>query len=100
MPNYTGPLLVSAETLRKLQTPLPGDDYAFGWAVRERGWAGGRALVCTGSNTMWYADIWIAPERNMAFMAATNVGNDEAFPGCNAAITELIRREGLLEPAK
>jgi CubicO group peptidase (beta-lactamase class C family) len=89
-----GKSLVTAETLRKLQTSLPGDDYAFGWAVRERGWAGGRALMHTGSNTMWYADIWVAPERGIAFLAATNAATDNAFPGCDAAISALIRMAG------
>ena len=40
--------LVSAATLRKLHTPLAGEDYAFGWLVTERGWAGGTAAHARG----------------------------------------------------
>jgi len=83
---------LSKETFQKLHTPLAGDDekYAFGWAVMERGWAGGKAIMHTGSNTMWFAVVWIAPERDMAFVAATNVGTNEGFLGCDAAITKLL----------
>ena len=35
--------------------PPPGDDYAGGWHVLERSWAGGRTLMHNGSNTSWYA---------------------------------------------
>ena len=82
---------LSKETFQKLHTPLAGDDekYAFGWAVMERGWASGKAIMHTGSNTMWFAVVWIAPERDMAFVAATNMGSNEGFLGCGAAITKL-----------
>ncbi len=82
--------LVSAATLRKLHTPLAGEDYAFGWLVTERGWAGGRALTHAGSNTMWFADVWLAPEHGTAYLAATNVGTQDGFQGCDAAISALI----------
>lgn len=79
------------ETFRKLHTPADDDNYALGWVVLERGWAGGTAFMHNGSNTMFYALLWIAPERNFAAVATTNFGGDGAFAGCNEAIEEIIR---------
>jgi hypothetical protein len=39
---------------------------------------------------MWMADIWLAPNKDQAYLAATNVGNESSFPACDAAISELI----------
>ncbi|WP_053043513.1 serine hydrolase domain-containing protein [Thermus filiformis] len=66
--------------------------YALGWGVVERRWAGGVALTHAGSNTLWYSVIWLAPNRNAAFVAATNCGTDKAFRACDAAIGEMIQR--------
>ena len=69
------PRLLKAETFETLQTPPPGSEYAGGWMVVDRPWAGGRALTHSGSNTMWYATIWIAPKRDFAVLVATNAGS-------------------------
>jgi CubicO group peptidase (beta-lactamase class C family) len=84
--------LLPAEVFQKLHTPLPddGEAYAFGWLVTDREWAGGKALTHAGSNTMWFAVVWLAPKRNAAYLAATNVGHDKAFSACDAAIGKLI----------
>lgn len=81
-----------AEVFQKLHTPLPGDEqsYAFGWVAAERGWAGGKVLMHAGSNRMWYAVVWLAPNKNAAYLAATNAGNDQAAQACDKAITKLI----------
>ena len=81
-----------AEVFKKLHTPLSGDEenYAFGWIATDRGWAGGKALTHGGSNTMWFAVIWLAPQRDTAYMAATNMGSNTAFTACDAAIGKLI----------
>ena len=64
-------------TFQKLHTivPVQGTDafpYALGWIVAERSWAGGRVLTHTGSNTYWYAVVWIAPSKDFAVFVATN----------------------------
>ncbi|MBX3748127.1 MAG: beta-lactamase family protein [Verrucomicrobiae bacterium] len=84
-----GTNLLEAATFKKLHTPA-GHDYALGWVVLERGWAGGRVLMHNGSNTMFYVVVWIAPERNSAVIVATNVGADLAFKGCDQAVGKLI----------
>jgi CubicO group peptidase (beta-lactamase class C family) len=83
--------LLKAATLRSLHTPSFGGDYAGGWFVCERSWAGGAALTHQGSNTTWYVDIWVAPARRAAYLVATNQGGDTAKDAVNEAIEALIR---------
>ena len=85
--------IVSAETFTTLQSPPDGGDYAMGWSVHQRSWAGGRTLSHSGSNTMWFATVWLAPEKDLAFFAATNVGGDKAFRAVDKAIETLIWRQ-------
>ncbi len=84
--------LLQAASFEKLHTPVGGDHYALGWVVLEREWAGGRALMHNGSNTMFYIVVWMAPERNRAVIVATNFGGNRAFAGCDEAAGKLIRR--------
>ncbi len=81
--------LVKPETLKKLHTPAPGQPkYAMGWIVAEgQPWAGGPALTHAGSNTMWFAVAWLAPEKDFAVLVACNLANDKA---CNDAVLALI----------
>lgn len=85
-------LLLKPETLQKLHAPavgsIPGspDSYALGWVVTERDWGGGRVLWHNGSNTLNYAVVWMAPKRNLAFMAATNIGSELAAVGADQAV--------------
>lgn len=81
--------LVEPETLEKLHTPVPGQpQYAMGWIIAEgQPWAGGPALTHAGSNTMWYAVAWLAPERDFAVIVACNQANPTA---CNDAVLALI----------
>jgi D-alanyl-D-alanine carboxypeptidase len=68
--------LVSTATMKWLLTPpedaAPSERYAGGWAFLDRPWAGGTALSHSGSNTMWMATAWLAPAKNLAFVATTN----------------------------
>lgn len=89
--------LLKPTTFRVLHTPPAGFDYAAGWIVCQRTWAGGRALTHSGSNTAWFATVWIAPAINMIFLAATNQGDKAAETATDEAIAALIRsREFLL----
>src|SRR4029079_7321634 len=56
------PPLLPTDAYKKLSTPPFGGDYALGWIVTQREWAGGTVLTHSGSNTMNYATVWIAPE--------------------------------------
>jgi CubicO group peptidase (beta-lactamase class C family) len=83
--------LLKPATLQKLHTPPKGDLYAGGWGAIERPWAGGIALTHAGSNTMWYAIIWVAPVRNVALLVATNAGGQRASTACGEVIEALAR---------
>jgi CubicO group peptidase (beta-lactamase class C family) len=84
------PTLVSLETFNELIRPMPGQDYAGGWLVTRRPWAGGRAMNHNGSNTTWYCDVWIAPDRDFAVMLATNYGAKNAAEAADKGVLTLI----------
>jgi CubicO group peptidase (beta-lactamase class C family) len=89
---HAEPRLLSEETFAKLHKRAPGQDYAMGWLVQDRDWAGGDVLWHTGSNAMFYAVMWVAPEKETAFVAATNAAHEEADDACNEAVIALIRQ--------
>jgi CubicO group peptidase (beta-lactamase class C family) len=87
------------ETLARLhgatldgQAAGPGENYACGWVVLQRGWAGGTALMHNGSNTMWYVVMWLAPKKGFAVIAATNIAGAGAERGCDDAASAMIRK--------
>jgi CubicO group peptidase (beta-lactamase class C family) len=84
--------LLSPASFATLHTPAPGSEYAFGWGVAQRSWAGGTVLQHSGSNTMWYATVWIAPARRLAMFAVTNAAGDAGPQGTDGAIVALIAR--------
>jgi D-alanyl-D-alanine carboxypeptidase len=82
--------LVKAKTIQRLQTPLPGGDYAAGWIVSPQWWAGGTALNHVGSNTMWLAAVWLAPRKDVAYVVATNCASTQANAALGQAMDRLI----------
>lgn len=85
------PKLMNKETLELLHTPVLGN-YALGWRVIECGWAQGKVLNHSGSNTHSYAVAWIAPNINFAAISACNLGADESFDAANQAIVVAVKR--------
>lgn len=83
--------LLSAATVNKLYTPQFGGNYAGGWLVTEREWAGGTVFTHAGSNTMNYCVVWMAPGRDFAVLVATNQGNGGAAKACDDAAAVLIK---------
>ncbi|WP_425618345.1 serine hydrolase domain-containing protein [Anatilimnocola sp. NA78] len=86
------PQLLKPETLRRLHTPPNGGDYACGWIVVERPWAGGKALMHNGSNNMWFAVMWLAPDRKFAVIAATNTAGEPAEKSCDEVAAAMIQK--------
>ncbi|MGQ9588913.1 MAG: serine hydrolase domain-containing protein [Planctomycetota bacterium] len=82
--------LLRPESYREILAPPFGGEYALGWVVAERDWAGGRALNHTGSNTFYYANAWVAPERGFAVLVCANQGLD-AYAATDRTAAELIR---------
>jgi len=87
-----GAKLLLPATYRDLHTPPPRSEYAGGWIVLNRPWAGGRALNHAGSNTMWYAVVWLAPERDFGVLVATNMGGGPTAKACDEAVGALLNR--------
>lgn len=78
--------LLSPASVRFLHQPSSkAKDYALGWALTRRAWAGGRTLVHSGSNTMWYCVCWLAPEEGLAVLATCNQGGEAGNAACDAA---------------
>lgn len=92
--------LLKPESFAGLHEPAagPGEKYAAGWLVVERGWAKGPgagdrglALNHAGSNTMWFCVTWLAPERDFAVLIACNRGGDAAAKACDQVAGALIK---------
>jgi CubicO group peptidase (beta-lactamase class C family) len=74
-----------------LHTPPQGQEYAMGWGLAQRPWAGGTALTHSGSNTMWFCTIWLAPQKGFGVLVTTNFGGPAATQASDEACSELIR---------
>jgi CubicO group peptidase (beta-lactamase class C family) len=90
---------LTKESFERLHRPPEGADYALGWAITERPWAGGEVLTHAGSNTMWYCVVWAAPKKNVAVLSVTNYGGAEAAQGCDDASAAMIAHYRKLHPA-
>ena len=82
------------ETYKKLYSVHPARDSSYtygGWHLLQRNWADGITLSHTGSNTLNYAKVWIAPRKNAVIMSTANIGGEEAFLAPDALIQKLIK---------
>ena len=82
--------LLNKESYPHLHTPPLGGNYALGWLVLQRRWGGGTVLHHAGSNTMNYANLWVAPRRGFAVLICVNQGGDAAFRATDAVASALI----------
>jgi len=82
------PKILDRKHLDKLITSK--HKYAAGWGVSERSWAKGKTLSHSGSNTMWYCIVWVAPNLNRAFIVATNSKDENSSKICDKLIGKLI----------
>jgi CubicO group peptidase (beta-lactamase class C family) len=93
--NVPAPLLSAQKTLDHLHTgqvdsPTTGGKYGCGWIILNTGL--GRALTHGGSNTNSFALIWILPDKDFAAVVCSNTGEASAFPACDEAMQELMKR--------
>jgi CubicO group peptidase (beta-lactamase class C family) len=90
------PGLLTRDSFAKLHNPIPeepgGDGYAMGWIVCSRDWAGGTAYTHAGSNTLWVATVWMAPNKDFAILVACNRAgpNDIGAKACDHLVGVLI----------
>jgi CubicO group peptidase (beta-lactamase class C family) len=94
-----GASYLKPESFQALHTPAPGLDgpgasYACGWVVRKPPWGkdGDRAIWHNGSNTHWYAEMWIDQARGLAVLVGSNGSLDggaaQAVPEAAAALAK------------
>ena len=83
--------LLEPETFKMLHTPDFGGNYAAGWRITHRQWAGGKVLTHTGSNNQNFAVVWMAPKKNFAVLVASNQGKGDVAEACDKAAWELIK---------
>jgi len=88
-------LLLQPESFLRLHTAAEGSTFAMGWVTAQRPWAGGRTLTHNGSNTLNFCRVWIAPERDHAFLVVTNCAGDAAEKATDTAIGAMVRLRGL-----
>lgn len=93
-------ILLKTETFQTLHTPAFGGNYALGWQVTERKWGGGTVLTHQGTNTMNFAVVWLAPNRNFAVLVTTNQGQGNTAKACDDTAYLLIKKFLLNEPPK
>jgi CubicO group peptidase (beta-lactamase class C family) len=67
--------LLKTTSFKKLQTRYKKDgEYACGWVVGYRDWAGGDTLSHGGSNGTFMTAIWLAPKKDFAVVVCANLG--------------------------
>lgn len=63
---------VARQTTAAIVTVNPTTSYGLGWLVSTRPWANGKVLYHDGSNGANHSLAFVAPLRNVAFLATTN----------------------------
>ena len=86
--------LLKRESFAKLHKPNR-DQYAMGWIIAPRPWAGGSALNHAGDNTMNHAVVWAAPAKDFAVLIVTNQSSASkaADDLASAIILEWVKRK-------
>lgn len=87
------PDFLSAETCTLLHTPV-SSGYALGWVVDDLAWLGGGIIhTHNGSNTMWFAQLAYAPERDLVLAVVINQAR-----GLKASRAMLVLGNALVAP--
>jgi CubicO group peptidase (beta-lactamase class C family) len=84
------PALLTPASYQKLHSPPFGGEYALGWLVVKRDWGGGTVLNHAGDNTMNFANVWIAPQRDFAILVCVNQSGDKGFKASDEVVSALI----------
>lgn len=75
---------------QRLRAAPSTDFYIDGWIKTTRSWSKGPVYTHNGSNTLNFADIWLAPTEGMAYMAVTNDGGTNAYGACDTTVWTMI----------
>ena len=97
-----GPALTPASftLLHKSRYFIAGQGgYALGWQEVPRLWAKGNALYHSGSNTMNYAVIWLAPGQDLGIAVVCNEGQRQVKQATDDVVSWLVKRYTSSSPA-
>jgi hypothetical protein len=84
--------LLKPKTFKKLHTRFKDDgEYACGWVVAYRDWAGGDTLSHGGSNGTFMTEIWLAPKKDFAVIVCANLGGARCQAVVDEAVAALIK---------
>ena len=85
--------LLKPETYKYLQSAHSPEGYFAGWQGLDRSWGKGRVFTHTGSNTVSFALVWMAPGIRRAFLVMTNQADpgDATFQAGDAVVSELLK---------
>jgi len=85
------PALLRPASYKILHTPPFEGEYALGWlVVVDRKWSGGPALNHSGDNTMNFANVWVAPRRDLAMLVLVNQSGRTAFQASDETVGALM----------
>lgn len=87
--------ILRKETYKKLHSIHPANDSTYtygGWHLLQRNWADGPTLSHIGTNTLNYANVWLAPKKSALIMTTANIGGEEAFQATDALAFEMIKK--------
>lgn len=80
---------LTSASWERLHTPV--DDYALGWLVTQRNWAGGKTLTHGGSNTFWKCVTWLAPEKGWGLAVTVNAAGKVATETSDKVASMIIK---------
>lgn len=72
----------------------PNGDYAHGWIVTTESWSNGTLLSHAGSNTLWLAYAYVAPNLDRAYLIVTNQFDEGALSAADDTLSELLALDG------
>ena len=88
-PSTFAALHAGAPSTKHLRNWRPSS-YGSGWVFTTRPWSKGEVLMHDGSNTAWFAYIWIAAEEDFAVLVSCNQGGKLGQKAAEAAVDMLI----------
>jgi CubicO group peptidase (beta-lactamase class C family) len=84
---------ISHDNFKRIHTAVNVEPpYAYGWIVANSRLANINVLTHDGSNTLWYATVWVSPRLNTAIIVAANQGGDAAVHACHTAMEAIIKQ--------
>lgn len=85
----TRPDLLSAESCQLMRVPVR-QDYGLGWVTESSG--DSPVIWHNGSNTYWYAMLWLMPDRGTVIAAAVNAPDEDGIDQLVQAVSQALRR--------